>query len=181
MPQAHIARKSSMQNGQRLGRYELLEFVKNGGMATVYRARELDTGHVVAIKVLSQILAADPAYAARFKNEVAQVRKLAHPNIVPIEFFGAEGPYAYYVMPLFKASLRDALMRYKRLAPDSALNIAIQIASALTAVHALGLIHRDIKPDNILLSDDRALLTDFGIVRQIEFAGSGQPPTLVGS
>jgi serine/threonine-protein kinase len=150
-------------------------------MATVYRARELDTGRMVAIKVLSQILATDPAYVARFKNEVAQVRKLAHPNIVPIEFFGVEGPYTYFVMPLFKASLRDVLMRYKRLASDSALNIAIQIASALTAVHALGLIHRDIKPDNILLSDDRALLTDFGIVRQIEFAGSGQPPTLAGS
>jgi serine/threonine-protein kinase len=169
-----------MQNGQRLGRYLLLEPIKSGGMAIVYRARDLDTDRVVAIKVLSQTLARDPAYVQRFKNEVAQVRKLAHPNIVPIEFFGAEGPYTYFVMPLYKASLRDALMRYQRLAPDSALTIAIQIASALTAVHALGMIHRDIKPDNILLSDDRALLTDFGIVRQIEFAGSGSP-TLAGT
>src|SRR5215831_5719963 len=131
MPQAHSARKSSMQNGQRLGRYQLLEPLKSGGMATVYRARELDTGRVVAIKVLSQLLATDPAYVARFKNEVAQVRKLAHPNIVPIEYFGVEGPYTYFVMPLFKASLRDVLIRYKRFAPYSALNIAIQIAAAL--------------------------------------------------
>jgi serine/threonine protein kinase len=170
-----------MLNGQRLGKYQLVELVKSGGMATVYRAKDLDTGRVVAIKVLSQILATDPGYVARFKNEVTQVRKLAHPNIVPIEYFGVEGPYTYFVMPLFKASLRDVLMRYKRVAPDSALNIAIQIAAALTAVHSIGLIHRDIKPDNILLSDDRALLTDFGIVRQIEFAGLGQPPTLAGS
>jgi serine/threonine-protein kinase len=136
---------------------------------------------VVAVKVLSPIFATDPAYVARFKNEVAQVRKLAHPNIVPIEYFGVEGPYTYFVMPLFKASLRDALLRQKRLSPPSALNVAIQIAAALTAVHSLGLIHRDIKPDNILLSDDRALLTDFGIVRQVEFTGVGQPPTLAGS
>jgi serine/threonine protein kinase len=170
-----------MQSDQRLGRYQLLELLKSGGMATVYRAREADTGRVVAIKVLSQLLATDPVSVTRFKNEVAQVRKLAHPNIVPIEYFGVEGPYAYFVMPLFKASLRDVLIRHKRLAPSSALNVAIQISAALTAVHSLGLIHRDIKPDNILLSDDRALLTDFGIVRQIEFTGAGQPPTLAGT
>src|SRR5690242_5954438 len=116
-----------MQNGQRLGKYQLVELVKTGGMATVFRAKELGTGRVVAIKVLSQILATDPAYVARFKNEVTQVRKLAHPNIVPIEYFGVEGPYTYFVMPLFKASLRDMLIRYKRLDPYSALNIAIQI------------------------------------------------------
>ena len=170
-----------MLSGQRLGRYWLLESLKSGGMATVYSATEQETGRVVAVKVLSPILATDPAYVARFKNEVAQVRKLAHPNIVPIEYFGVEGPYTYFVMPLFKASLRDALLRHKRLSPSFALNVAIQIASALTAVHSLGLIHRDIKPDNILLSDDRALLTDFGIVRQVEFSGAGQPPTLAGS
>ena len=170
-----------MQNGQRLGKYQVLELLKTGGMASVYRARELDTGRVVAIKVLSQILSTDPAYVARFTNEVAQVLKLAHPNIVPIEYFGVEKPYTYFVMPLYKGSLRDALKMYKRLAPKSALDITIQIAAALTAVHALGLIHRDIKPDNILLSVDRALLTDFGIVRQVEFTGAGEPPTLAGS
>jgi serine/threonine-protein kinase len=155
--------------------------LKSGGMATVYSATEQETGRVVAVKVLSPIFATDPAYVARFRNEVAQVRKLAHPNIVPIEYFGVEGPYTYFVMPLFKASLRDALLRHKRLSPSFALNVAIQIAAALTAVHSLGLIHRDIKPDNILLNDDRALLTDFGIVRQVEFTGAGQPPTLAGS
>jgi serine/threonine-protein kinase len=170
-----------MLSGQRLGRYWLLEALKSGGMATVYSATEQATGRVVAVKVLSPIFATDPAYVARFRNEVAQVRKLAHPNIVPIEYFGVEGPYTYFVMPLFKSSLRDALLRHKRLSPSFALNVAIQIADALTAVHSLGLIHRDIKPDNILLDDDRALLTDFGIVRQVEFTGAGQPPTLAGS
>jgi serine/threonine-protein kinase len=170
-----------MQSGQRLGKYLLLDLLKSGGMATVYRAREMDTGRVVAIKILPPILAADPDFVARFKNEVAQVRKLAHPNIVPIESYGYDGQYFYFAMPLLDASLRDALIRQGRLAPHAALTITAQIASALTAVHTLGLIHRDIKPDNILLSDDLALLTDFGIVRLIEFTDAGQPPTLAGS
>jgi serine/threonine-protein kinase len=118
---------------------------------------------------------------ARFKNEVVQVRKLAHPNIVPIESFGEDGPYFYFVMPLLDGSLRDSLIRQERVAPLAALRSAIQIAAALTAVHALGLIHRDIKPDNILLRGDHALLTDFGIVRQVTFTNAGQPPTLAGS
>src|SRR4029077_13032774 len=134
----------------RLGAYLLLDLLKRGGMAEVYRGRELATNRMVAIKVLPPALAMDADYVARFKNEVVQVRKLAHPNIAPIESFGEEGPYFYYVMPLYDGSLRDALIRQERLAPHAALRVAIQIASALSAVHALGLIHRDIKPDNIL-------------------------------
>jgi serine/threonine-protein kinase len=151
-----------MHSGHRLGAYLLLDLLKRGGMAEIYRGRELATNRMVAIKVLPPALAADPDYVARFKNEVIQVRKLANPNIVPIESFGEEGSYFYFVMPLLDGSLRDALIRQERLAPLAALRVAIQIASALTAVHALGLIHRDIKPDNILLSEDGAVyLIDF--------------------
>ena len=75
----------------------------------------------------------DPDYVARFKNAVVQVRKLAHPNIAPIESFGEEGPHFYYVMPLYDGSLRDELIRRERLAPHAALRIIIPIASALSA------------------------------------------------
>ena len=168
-------------SGQWLGNYQLQGLLKRGGMAEVYRGREIDTQREVAVKVLSPALAADPDYVASFRNEILQVRKLAHPNIVPIEAFGEQGPYFYLVMPLLRASLRDMLSLHERIAPIDALQVAEQIASALTAVHALGLIHRDVKPGNILLSEDRALLTDFGIVRQIAFGDMGQAPTLAGT
>lgn len=168
-------------SGQWLGNYLLEGLLKHGGMAEVYRGREVDTGREVAVKVLSPALAEDPDYVESFRNEIAQVRRLDHPNIVPIEAFGEQGTNLYLVMPLFRASLRDVLTLHERLDPRDALQVAAQIASALTAVHALGLVHRDVKPGNILLSEDRALLTDFGIVRQIEFGGTGEAPTLAGS
>ena len=154
--------------------YQLLDLLNKGGMAEVYRARESGTNRLVAVKVLPPALAADPAYVTRFKNEAIQVRKLAHPNIVPIERLWAAGAYFYLVMPLFPGSLRDVLIRHALLHPLDVLAVGMQIASALAAVHALGLIHRDIKPDNILLSDDRAMLTDFGIVRRIDLPSRGR-------
>jgi serine/threonine-protein kinase len=167
--------------GQWLGNYRLLGLLKKGGMAEVYRAQEIETGREVAVKVLSPALAADPEYVTSFRNEIAQVRKLDHPNIVPIEAFGEQGSYLYLVMPLLRASLHDVLMLHERLEPLEAIRVAEQIAWALTSVHALGLIHRDIKPGNILLSVDRALLTDFGIVRQIAGGDAERPPTLAGT
>lgn len=150
-------------------------------MADVYRARERDTDRLVAVKILPRALAADADYVARFKNEAVQLRKLAHPNIVTIESFGEQGPYFYLVMPLLHGSLRDVLIRQGRVEPIDALGVAAQIASALASVHALGLIHRDIKPDNILLGNDGVLLTDFGIVRQLNVTRPDQPPTLAGT
>ena len=176
-----MAQDSRALSGQWLGNYQLLDLLNTGGMAEVYRARESSTNRLVAVKVLPPALAADPAYVTRFKNEAIQVRKLAHPNIVPIEDFGQQGQYFYLVMPLFPGSLRDVLNRHAPLHPLDVLAVGMQIASALAAVHALGLIHRDIKPDNILLSDDRAMLTDFGIVRRIDIAQEGQIPTLAGT
>ena len=176
-----MAEDTRSLSGHWLGQYQLLDLLKKGGMADVYRARERDTDRLVAVKVLPAALAADPDYVARFKNEAVQLRKLAHPNIVTIESFGEQGPYFYLVMPLLNGSLRDVLIRQGRVDPHDALGVAAQVASALVAVHALGLIHRDIKPDNILLSDDKVLLTDFGIVRQLDVTRPEQLPTLAGT
>ncbi|HEX3270117.1 MAG TPA: serine/threonine-protein kinase [Ktedonobacterales bacterium] len=169
-------------SGQRLGNYVLLDLLNVGGMAEVYRGRDVTSNRDVAVKVLPPMLAADPQYVERFKYEAALVGKLAHPNIVPIEYYGEEGQYLYLVMPLLDGSLRDILNRGERLHPIDAVTVGMQIASALAAVHALGLIHRDVKPDNILFSKDRALLTDFGITRRIEIEHTPrQTPTLAGS
>jgi protein kinase-like protein/TIR domain-containing protein len=176
-----IAGENGALSGQRLGDYLLLDLLNVGGMAEVYRGRDLTNNHDVAVKVLPPALAADPQYVTRFKYEAALVGKLAHPNIVPIERYGEQGPYLYLVMPLLDGSLRDILNQGQRIHPADAVIVGTQIASALAAVHALGLIHRDVKPDNILFSRDRALLTDFGITRRIEVKRPGQIPTLVGT
>jgi serine/threonine protein kinase len=169
-------------SGQRLGNYVLLDLLNVGGMAEVYRGRDVTNNRDVAVKVLPPMLAADPQYVERFKYEAALVGKLEHPNIVPIERYGEEGQYLYLVMPLLDGSLRDILNRGERLRPIDAVTVGMQIASALAAVHALGVIHRDVKPDNILFSKDRALLTDFGITRRIEIEHAPrQTPTLAGT
>jgi eukaryotic-like serine/threonine-protein kinase len=167
--------------GQQLGAYQLLKLINVGGMAEVYRGRDLASNREVAVKVLPPALAADPQYVTRFKYEAALVGKLAHPNIVPIISFGEEGPYLYLVMPLLKGSMRDVLNQGRSLDPIDAVTVTMQISSALAAVHALGLIHRDVKPDNILLGENRALLTDFGITRQIEANQSEHIQTLAGT
>jgi serine/threonine protein kinase len=176
-----VTQEDGALTGQRLGNYVLLDLLNVGGMAEVYRGRDVTNNRDVAVKVLPPMLAADPQYVERFKYEAALVGKLAHPNIVPIEYYGEEGPYLYLVMPLLDGSLRDILNRGERLHPADAIFAGIQIASALAAVHALGLIHRDVKPDNILFSKGRVLLTDFGITRRIEAERTGKVPTLAGT
>jgi serine/threonine protein kinase len=159
----------------------LLDLLNVGGMAEVYRGRDVTNNRDVAVKVLPPMLAADPQYVVRFKHEAALVGKLAHPNIVPIEYYGEEGQYLYLVMPLLDGSLRDLLNRGERIHPADTVFVGIQIASALAAVHALGLIHRDVKPDNILFDKGRVLLTDFGITRRIESDHAGHTTTLAGT
>ncbi|HEU4784110.1 MAG TPA: serine/threonine-protein kinase [Ktedonobacterales bacterium] len=172
---------NSPLSGERLGTYQLRELLRSSGPADVYRGLELDTNRPVAITVLSSALAADPDYVASFKNEIVQILGLAHPNIAPIVAFDEQGSYFYLVTPLFRASLRDVLKTQGRVGIAAALDMAAQIASALTAIHGLGFIHRDITPDNILLNDDQALLTGFGIVRQVTVENPGQAPTLAGT
>ena len=135
-------------------------------MAEVYRGFDVKLKRAVAVKVLPATLASDPNYVQRFRTEAQRVAALNHPHIVPVYHFGEEGPLLYHVMPLFNESLRDRLEREGMLAPKEAVRLIVQIASALSVAHAAGLVHRDVKPENILLNDkDEALLTDFGIAR----------------
>ncbi|HEY1387052.1 MAG TPA: serine/threonine-protein kinase [Ktedonobacterales bacterium] len=172
---------NSPLSGERLGKYQLQELLRSSDPADVYRGLELDTNRAVAVTVLSPALTADPNDVASIKNEIVQILGLAHPNIAPIVAFDEQEPYFYLVTPLFRASLRDVLKTQGRVGIAAALDMAAQIDSALTAIHGLGLVHRDIKPDNIQLNDDQALLTGFGIVRQVTFENTGQAPTLAGT
>ncbi|MBF6589685.1 MAG: serine/threonine protein kinase [Ktedonobacterales bacterium] len=156
--------------GQRLGEYQLMSLLGVGGMAEVYLARDLTLGREVAVKVLPAALAADPEYVVRFKNEARQVGALNHPHIVPVYTSNLEHGLLYLVMPVLRGSLRERLEREGTLPPADAVELAAQVASGLYAAHQLGLVHRDVKPENILLNTQgQALLSDFGIARQVSF------------
>jgi serine/threonine protein kinase len=165
--------------GRRLGDYQLEGLLGRGGMAEVYRARELPLGRAVAVKVLPARLAQDHTYVARFRAEAQRVAALQHPHIVPVYFYSERDPLLYLVMPILTESLRDRLDREGPLDPLEAIRICQETASALEAAHEQGLIHRDVKPENILLDGaGSAMLTDFGIARAISQARQGKRETL---
>jgi serine/threonine-protein kinase len=168
--------------GQSLGQYRLRSVLGVGGMATVYRALDPALERDVAVKVLPASLATDLAYVRRFRDEARQVAALHHPHIVPIYAVGEEHGHSYYVMPVLQGSLRDLLEQRGNLHPDEAIRLAQQTASALGVAHELGLVHRDVKPGNILLdAEGNALLTDFGIARRLKRQQGGDGPTLAGT
>lgn len=157
-------------SGMRLGGYELRDVLGVGGMAEIYRAFDPGLQRDVAVKVLSGPLASDAGYVRRFREEARRVAALSHPHIVPIYAFGEEPERGllYLVMPVVPGSLRDYLIRVGRLPADEAVELVDQVAAALEAAHTAGFVHRDVKPENILLdAQGQVLLTDFGIAREV--------------
>ena len=151
--------------------YELEQELGRGGMSVVYRARDRRLGRPVAIKVLPPQLALDPAVRTRFAREAHTSAQLAHPHIVPIHDVGEHEGIAWLVMALVSGgSLAGLLAREPRLSVEEVRRLVREIADALDYAHQRGVIHRDIKPDNILLDGDsgRAVVTDFGIARAME-------------
>jgi eukaryotic-like serine/threonine-protein kinase len=146
-------------------RYTLREEVGRGGMSVVHRAHDARHGRDVAVKFM-QPLVSDSIDAERFLREIETAARLQHPHIVPVFDSGSVAAQLYFVMPLIEGeSLRARLRREGRLEIDEALRIATEIADALEYAHTEGVVHRDVKPENILLSRGHALLTDFGIAR----------------
>jgi tRNA A-37 threonylcarbamoyl transferase component Bud32/tetratricopeptide (TPR) repeat protein len=157
--------------GALAGRYTIERLLGRGGMATVYLARDLKHQRPVAIKVLRPELS-DLLWRERFQREIEIAASLQHPHILPLHEFGTADRLLFYVMPYVEGeSLRDRLDREKQLPLDEALQIAREIADALSYAHGHGVVHRDIKPENILLSGGHALVADFGIARAITAAG----------
>ncbi|MEP7325879.1 MAG: serine/threonine-protein kinase, partial [Gemmatimonadota bacterium] len=148
-------------------RYTLERELGQGGMATVYLARDLKHDRQVAIKVLRPELAAALG-PERFLREIRLAAQLRHPHILGLFDSGEAGGLLWYAMPYVPGeSLRDRIEREQQLPVDDALLIIQQVAEALGYAHAQGVIHRDIKPENILLTGTHAVVADFGIARAL--------------
>ena len=146
-------------------RYDILELLGEGGMGAVYRARDRELDEIVALKLIRADLAADPEIVERFRREVKLARRVTHANVARTFELGFADGHVFCTMELIEGeSLTERLAAEKRLKPGEAVAIACAVCDALTAAHAADVIHRDIKPDNILLaSDGRVVLADFGV------------------
>ncbi|MFJ3200720.1 Stk1 family PASTA domain-containing Ser/Thr kinase [Streptomyces sp. NPDC086989] len=157
--------------GQTLdGRYRIDARIAAGGMATVYRAVDTRLDRVLALKVMHPALAADAGFVDRFIREAKSVARLAHPNVVAVFDQGTDGPYTYLAMEYVSGcTLRDVLRERGALQPRAALDILEPVLAALGAAHRAGFVHRDMKPENVLIGDDgRVKVADFGLVRSVD-------------
>src|SRR5688500_4543198 len=160
-------------------RYRIEHEIGSGGMATVYLARDLRHDRDVAIKVLHPDLGAALG-ANRFLAEIRMTARLQHPHVLPLLDSGEADGLLYYVMPFVMGeTLRQRLERDRQLPIDEAVRIASEVADALGHAHGLGVIHRDVKPENILIQGGHALVADFGIALAVQQAG-GQRMTQSG-
>ncbi|MFI5817794.1 Stk1 family PASTA domain-containing Ser/Thr kinase [Streptomyces rishiriensis] len=152
------------------GRYRVEARIAVGGMATVYRAVDTRLDRVLALKVMHPALAADGAFVERFIREAKSVARLAHPNVVQVFDQGADGSYVYLAMEYIAGcTLRDVLRERGALQPRAALDILEPVLAALGAAHRAGFVHRDMKPENVLIGDDgRVKVADFGLVRSVD-------------
>ena len=165
--------------GTRLGNFEIVAQIGAGGMGEVYKARDPKLDRFVAIKVLPPSLAESPDLLSRFEREAKAVAALNHPNILGIYDFAKSGEHTFAVMELLEGeSLRDRL-RAGALAPKKAVELASQLADGLAAAHLRGIVHRDVKPENIFLGrDGRVKILDFGLAKQLpKWTGQSGPHT----
>jgi serine/threonine protein kinase len=159
------------------GRYTIERELGRGGMATVYLAQDLRHRRPVAVKILRPEVAATLG-SQRFLREIEIAARLTHPHILPLHDSGEAGELLYYVMPFIGGeSLRDRIHREGRLPVESAIRIAREVADALSYAHAQGVVHRDIKPGNILLEAGHAVVSDFGIARAVTAAAGDEITT----
>ncbi|MEU3652670.1 Stk1 family PASTA domain-containing Ser/Thr kinase [Streptomyces sp. NPDC032161] len=151
------------------GRYRVDARIAVGGMATVYRAVDTRLDRVLALKVMHPALATDASFVERFIREAKSVARLAHPNVVGVFDQGAQGQYVYLAMEYVPGcTLRDVLRDRGALQPRAALDILEPVLAALGAAHRAGFVHRDMKPENVLIGDDgRVKVADFGLVRAV--------------
>ena len=160
-------------------RYRIERELGRGGMATVFLAEDLRHHRQVAIKVLDPEVAATIG-SERFLREIETVARLTHPHIVPLHESGVADGLLFYVMPYIEGvSLRDRLTRERHLPLDDALRLSREVADALSYAHSRGVIHRDVKPENILIESGHAVVADFGIARAVAAAG-GEKLTATG-
>ena len=166
------------------GRYRLEEVIGRGGMSTVYRATDLALDREVAVKIALDPLAEEnPVYVARFKREARAAAALSHPGVVTVYDAGADGSTRYIVMEYVHGrNLAEILRAEGSVAPTRAATIAAQVADTMAAAHAAGIVHRDIKPGNIMVgANDRVKVLDFGIARTADGVTLTQTASVLGT
>ena len=165
--------------GQRLGQYQIEAEIGHGGMATIYRATQTSIERMVAIKVLPSRFLQDRTFLARFTREVQVVARLQHMHILPVYDFGEQDGTPYIVMAYMEGGTLEDYIRQGPLLLDDVVRIVGQIASGVDFAHSKGVIHRDVKPSNVLMDEQgNCFLTDFGIAKvvsgpTVELTGSG--------
>ena len=158
----------------------MLGHLGEGGMAVVYLAQDLRHGRAVAIKVMKPEMA-EAIGRERFLREIETIARLVHPHILPLYDSGTSAGQLYYVMPYISGPSLQARLRQEGPLPlDEAIRIALGVASALAHAHTAGLVHRDVKPSNILLQDGIPLVTDFGVARSSAAALGSNAETSAG-
>lgn len=165
-------------------RYVLLNEIGAGAMGTVWRARRRDTSEIVAVKLLRDGLAGDQDLVLRFVQERNVMRSLRHPNIATVRDFVIEGERLALVMDFVDGGdLRALLQRRGTLPPADAARLMAQVADALAAAHAMGVVHRDIKPGNVLIEENtgQVRLTDFGVARIVHGPGLTHTTSIIGT
>ncbi|MEW1754738.1 Stk1 family PASTA domain-containing Ser/Thr kinase [Streptomyces angustmyceticus] len=165
------------------GRYRVQARIAAGGMATVYQAVDTRLDRVLALKVMHPGLATDEAFVERFIREAKSVARLSHPNVVGVFDQGTDGTYVYLAMEYVAGcTLRDVLRERGALQPRAALDVLEPILAALGAAHRAGLVHRDMKPENVLIGDDgRVKVADFGLVRAVDTNTTASTGSVLGT
>lgn len=162
-------------------RYQLIEEINAGGMAVLYKAQDLELGRLVAVKVLRPSLANNPAFLTRFRQEARAAANLSHPNIVTVHDVGQDGNTHYIVMEYVPGqNLKQLLRAHGAFEVDAALDIIIEVCKGVGYAHRAGLVHCDIKPQNILVTPDNSIkVADFGIARALTAAPSEETEKIV--
>jgi tRNA A-37 threonylcarbamoyl transferase component Bud32 len=158
--------------GKQLGQYRIVAPLGEGGMAAVYKAYQASVERYVALKILPRHYASDPNFVARFKREARVIAGLAHPAILPVHDYGEVEGYTYIVMRYVEGGTLANFLQGKPLPLSQTCHVISQVAAALDYAHAKGVVHRDVKPSNVLLDEQgNCLLSDFGIARMVEATG----------
>ena len=168
-------RGDQLGRGSVIGGYRIDELIGRGGMGLVYRATNVALNRIYALKVLAPGLAEDEGFRQRFKREMRIAASLHHPNIVGIHYAGEQDGMLFFVMDYVTGTdLREILIKQGALDPNRAVDLLEQFASALDAAHRRGLVHRDVKPGNIMITvkdgEEHAYLTDFGLAKKFDTA-----------
>lgn len=164
------------------GNYELLEEIGKGGMARVYRARQLNIERDVAVKVMSSAFSDQDEFQERFKREADLFARLEHPNILPIYDYGEAQSYLYLVLRIMEGGTLERWMRGRQLVLTELDHLVSQLAAALDYAHENGIIHRDLKPNNVLLDKfGNSYLMDFGIAKIVSEAQNAEISTMLGT